>query len=362
MVGRWGARTSVCVPALDNVVKTTYLSAIARLTTLSNSSRSAFNRAQPQSQSESLFVSASPPPPHPLVGAVEAGGTKFRAAVLNNDLAIVDQMRVSTTTPAQTLQAVTDFFSLHPSIASLGIGSFGPLVVDRQSAVYGSIAPTPKPGWAGTALLEHLRRATNVPADIQTDVEAAAVAEHRVGAGRGHRAIAYVTVGTGIGAGVVINGTPFRGRDHLELGHIPVRRVAGDDFAGVCPFHGDCLEGMASGPAIAARWNATPSALEGRDDVWNLEADYLAQLARVLTYAFSPDRILFSGGVGARKSLAPRIAAATTRHLGGYSVSHASDTELIATAALGNDAGLIGAALLAQSLLDPTTSPTRGSS
>ncbi len=151
---------------------------------------------------------------------------------------------------------------------------------------------------------------------------------------------------------------PFRGRDHTELGHIPVRRVPRDDFAGVCPFHGDCLEGMASGPAIQARWNATPSTLGGRDDVWNLEADYLAQLAQVLTYAFSPDRILFSGGVGARKQLAPRIAAATSRHLGGYSVSHASNTELIATAALGNDAGLIGAALLAQSLLAPSHPPT----
>ena len=168
--------------------------------------------------------------------------------------------------------------------------------------------------------------------------------------------MAYITVGTGIGAGVLVDGIPFRGRDHIELGHMPVRRVDGDDFAGVCPFHGDCLEGMASGPAIQARWGETPSSLGGRDDVWNLEADYLAQLARVLTYSFSPDKILFSGGVGARKHLAPRIAAATSRHLGGYSVSHAANAELIATAALGNDAGLMGAALLAESLL-PSDSP-----
>ena len=292
-----------------------------------------------------------------LLGAVEAGGTKFRAAVVNADLGIVDQVRVSTTTPAATLPAITDFFAAHDPISALGIASFGPLIVDPDSPAYGSIALTPKPGWAGTRLLDHLRDATQVPAAIQTDVEAAAVAEHRLGAGRGHASIAYITVGTGIGAGVISDGQLFRGRDHIELGHIPVRRVDGDDFAGVCPFHGDCLEGMASGPAIQARWGETPSSLDGRDDVWNLEADYLAQLARVLTYSFSPDKILFSGGIGARKQLAPRIAVATSRHLGGYSVSHASNPDLIATAALGNDAGLIGAALLAESLL-PSDPPT----
>ena len=288
----------------------------------------------------------------PLLGAVEAGGTKFRAAVLNSDFAIIDQMRAPTTTPAETLRAVTDFFAASEPIQALGIASFGPLIVDTASSDYGTIAPTPKPGWAGTRLLDHLRDATGVPAQIQTDVEAAAVAEQQLGAGRGHASIAYVTVGTGIGAGVLVDGVPFRGRDHIELGHIPVKRVAGDDFEGVCPFHGDCLEGMASGPAIQARWGTTPSMLDDRDDVWNLEADYLAQLARVLTYSFSPDRVLYSGGVGARKHLAPRIAAATARHLGGYSVSHADNAQLIATAALGNDAGLLGAGLLAQSVLN----------
>lgn len=292
-----------------------------------------------------------------LVGAVEAGGTKFRAAVMNAELGIVDQMRVSTTTPHATLLAVTDFFDRHDGLGALGIASFGPLIVDTDSSSYGSIAPTPKPGWAGTPLLDHLRDALGVPAAIQTDVEAAAVAEHRIGAGRGYDSIAYITVGTGIGAGVIVDGEPFRGRDHVELGHIPVRRAADDHFEGVCPFHGDCLEGLASGPALQARWGSTPSSLDGRDDVWNLEADYLAQLARVLTYSFSPDKILFSGGVGARKHLAPRIAAATTRHLGGYSVSHAANSDLIATAALGNDAGLMGAALLAQGLL-PSDPPT----
>lgn len=293
-----------------------------------------------------------------LLGAVEAGGTKVRAAIMNADLAIVDQLRVPTTLPEETVGAVLDFFNQRAeagvTIASVGIASFGPLIVDPDSSAYGSIAPTPKPGWAGTPLLQLIENGLGVPAAIQTDVEAAVVAEHQAGAGRGFDSIAYVTVGTGIGAGVLVNGQPFRGRDHIELGHIPVRRAEGDTFAGVCPFHGDCLEGLASGPAIEQRWNATPSSLDDRDDVWNLEAEYLAQLARVLTYSFSPDRILFSGGVGARKRLAPRIATATNRSLGGYSVSRANATDLIATAALGNDAGLTGAALLAQSIL-PTS-------
>lgn len=297
------------------------------------------------------------PPASSLLAAVEAGGTKFRAAVLTGDLDIVDQVRVPTTTPSQTLGAITDFFADSEPTAALGIASFGPLIVDRQSPDYGSIAPTPKPGWAGTPLLDHLSSALGVPGEIQTDVEAAAVAEAERGAGHGHHSVAYVTVGTGIGAGIAIDGLPFRGRDHLEIGHMPVKRVAGDTFEGICPFHGDCLEGMASGPAIKARWNATPSDLDGRNDVWDLEADYLAQLARVLTYSFSPDRILFSGGVGARKHLAPRVAAATARHLGGYSVSHAANPNLVATAALGNDAGLIGAGLLAAQLVSSFGTP-----
>ena len=301
------------------------------------------------------MIDLSLPAPSP-VAAVEAGGTKFRAALIDGNLNILEQVRVSTTMPGETIGAILNFFreqrAAGHDVSALGIASFGPLHVDKDAASYGSIAPTPKPGWAGTPLLNLLQEELQVPAEIQTDVEAAAVAEHRAGAGRGFDSIVYVTVGTGIGAGVLVDGRPFRGRDHVELGHMPVKRVEGDTFSGICPFHGDCLEGMASGPAVEQRWGSSPSTLDGRDEVWNLEADYLGQLARVLTYSFSPDRILFSGGVGARKALAPRIATATIRHLGGYSVSHANNDDLVATASLGNDAGLIGAALLAHSVLD----------
>lgn len=286
-----------------------------------------------------------------LLGAVEAGGTKFRAAVFNRDLEMLSDLRVPTTTPDETLEAMVEFFQTQPPVAALGIASFGPLIVDPASPDYGSIAATPKPGWSNAPVLERLREALGVPAEIQTDVEAAAVAEYRVGAGQGCQSVAYVTVGTGIGIGIAHDGVPFRGRDHIEMGHIPVTLAPGDDFTGGCPFHGNCLEGMASGPAIEQRWGSSASTLADRDDVWVIEADYLAQLVQVLTYSFAPDRILFSGGVGARDGLADMISEAAIGRLAGYSVSHANNAELVARAALGNEAGLTGAAILAESLL-----------
>lgn len=287
-----------------------------------------------------------------LLGAVEAGGTKFRAAVVDESLEIVAQERIPTTTPDETLAATGAFFGDHPHIAALGVASFGPIVVDPGSADYGSIAETPKPHWSSTRLLTRLAEEVGVPSDILTDVEAAAIAEQRLGAGAGKRSVGYVTVGTGIGAALAIDGVPYRGRDHTELGHIPVRRVDGDGFPGRCPFHTDCLEGMACGPAIAERWDADPASLGDRDDVWDLEAAYLAQLVRVYVYAFAPDVVLFGGGVGTRPDMAPRIQRAVEADLAGYSVSYLGADDLVATAGLGEDAGLIGAALLAESIAD----------
>ncbi len=283
--------------------------------------------------------------------AVEAGGTKFRAATIDESMAVISEAWIPTTTPDETLGAVEAFFAGEPPTEALGIASFGPLIVDRESPIYGSVAPTPKPTWTGAPLLERLASFLGVPADLQTDVEAAAVAEYELGAGKGHQSVAYVTVGTGIGAAVAIDGTPFRGRDHTELGHIPVRRVDGDAFPGRCPFHSDCLEGMASGPAIADRWQADPVTLGDREDVWDLEAQYLAQLVRVYSLSFAPDIVLFGGGVGTRPDLAARVQKAAKADIAGYSVSHSDNAQLVATAGLGAEAGLIGAGLLARSLV-----------
>ncbi len=287
-----------------------------------------------------------------VFGALEAGGTKFRAATVDANFAVIDQVWIPTTTPDETIGAVEAFFADHP-VAALGIASFGPVVVDRASPEYGSIAATPKPDWSGAPLLLRLETTVGVPVDIQTDVEAAAVAEYRLGAGQGHRTVGYVTVGTGIGAAIAIDGVPYRGRNHTEMGHIPVKRVEGDTFPGRCPFHGDCLEGMACGPAIGERWDADPASLDDRDDVWDLEAKYLAQLVRTYALTFAPDIVLFGGGVGTRPDMAPRIAKATEEDLAGYAVDGPPQ---VATAGLGADAGLLGAALVAEGLLTAATS------
>ena len=281
--------------------------------------------------------------------AVEAGGTKFRCATVSENQEILEQAWIPTTTPDETIGLCEEFFASQEPTNALGIASFGPLVIHPTSSPnYGDVAATPKPDWTGAPLLSRLAASLGVPADIQTDVEAAAVAEYRLGAGQGHSSVGYVTVGTGIGAALAVDGIPFRGRNHTELGHIPVKRIEGDTYPGRCPFHTDCLEGMASGPAIAERWDADPATLDGRDDVWDLEAQYLAQLIRVYTLGFAPDIVLFGGGVGTRPDMADRIAAATEVDLGGYAVD---GPPVIATAGLGADAGLIGAALIAEGLV-----------
>lgn len=287
-----------------------------------------------------------------LVGAVETGGTKFRCAVVASDVTIVESDSVPTTDPDTTLAAVAEFFGQARPVAALGIASFGPVDLDPGSPSYGSMVDTPKPGWSGAPILGRLSEVLGVPAGIRTDVEAAAVAEQTLGPEPRPRRLAYVTVGTGIGAAVAVDGTPWRGRHHSELGHIPVRRVADDGYPGHCPFHRDCLEGMACGPAISERWGIDPSEAGGRDDVWALEAVYLAQLVRVLAYSFAPDRIVFGGGVGSRPGLAERIRAESRTDLGGYADYSINDAAFVTAPALGNDSGLLGAALIARSLLD----------
>ena len=284
------------------------------------------------------------------LGAVEAGGTKFRCAAVSRDLRIVDSRYVLAADPDTTLSTVAEFFERFEPVAALGVASFGPVDLDPDSPAYGSIRNTPKPGWSGTPILDRLSQALGVPAAVQTDVEAAAVAEQTLGSEPRPQRLAYVTVGTGIGAAVAVDGTPWRGRHHSELGHIPVRRVAGDDYPGRCPFHRDCLEGMACGPAIAERWGVEPPEAGGRADIWQLEAGYLAQLVRVLAYSFAPDRIVFGGGVGAQPGLAEMIRAAARRDLGGY--ADYSRDKFVTAPSLGGDSGLLGAALLARSLLE----------
>ena len=212
---------------------------------------------------------------------------------------------------------------------------------------------TPKPGWSGAEILGPLSEVLGVPAGIQTDVEAAAVAEQALGPEPRPRQLAYVTVGTGIGRRSGGGRRSLAGdATTASWDTSRVRRVERDDYPGRCPFHNDCLEGMASGPAIAERWDLDPSDADGRNDIWQLEAAYLAQLVRVLAYSFAPDRVVFGGGVGSRPGLAEMIRAESLTGLGGYADYTAGSDAFVSSPALGDDSGLLGAALLARSLLE----------
>lgn len=284
-----------------------------------------------------------------LYGGVEAGGTKFVCAVGTGPDDLRAEARFPTTTPAATIAAAVQFFrgqdAVHGKISGLGVGSFGPVDLDRASPSWGRITSTPKPGWAGADLAGELGRALGVPVEFDTDVNAAALGEGRWGAAAGLGDFVYITVGTGIGGGAVSGGRLVHGRLHPEMGHLPVRRDPADPFPGSCPFHRDCLEGLAAGPAIAARWGRSAEELPADHPAWDLEAEYLAQLAATLSLVLSPQKILFGGGVMQQPSLLPRLRSRLASHLAGY-----LDPPEIAPPALGQRSGILGALALAQRL------------
>jgi fructokinase len=233
-----------------------------------------------------------------LLGAIEAGGTKFVCAVGRPSGELVDETRVPTGAPADTMEQVFAFFRNHAPVAAIGIGAFGPLQLDRRSPQFGFITNTPKTAWRQFDLLGSVRRALQIPVVVDTDVNAAALAEARWGAAAGFRTFMYVTVGTGIGAALLVGGKPFQGLTHPEMGHIRIPHdVSVDPFPGVCPYHGDCLEGLASGPALEARWKTPPSALPFDHPAWAIEADYLALACANWICTLSPERIVLGGGV-----------------------------------------------------------------
>lgn len=289
-----------------------------------------------------------------LVGGIEAGGTKFVCAVGTGPHDVRAEVRVPTTTPAETIGRVVAFFGEQAArvpLAALGVASFGPVDLDPGSSTFGFITTTPKPGWRGVDLLGPLRRALGVPLALDTDVNAAALAEQRWGSGRGLATLVYVTVGTGIGGGVVVDGRPLHGLVHPEMGHarVPHDR-ARDPFPGICPAHGDCWEGLAAAPAVAARWGRAPATLPDDHPAWALEAHYLALGLANLVLTLSPQRLVLGGGVMARAQLYPLVRAGVSDLLAGYLASAALGDGLeryIVPPALGERAGLLGALLLA---------------
>jgi fructokinase len=293
----------------------------------------------------------------PLVGALETGGTTIACAVGTGPADLRATATFPTTAPGETLGRALDFFRdqmRRAPLAAVGIAAFGPLDLDPASATHGSITTTPKPGWARTDLVGVVGNGLGLPVAIDTDVNAAAVGEHRWGAARGLDAVVYITVGTGIGGGALIDGRPLHGLGHPEMGHIrvPHDRDA-DPFAGACPYHGDCLEGLASALALARRWGRGPEALPAAHPAWVLEARYLALGLISVISILAPRRVVMGGGLVRQPALLPRVRAQVLGLLNGYVPSAAIDARIddyIVAPALGARAGVLGALALAQDL------------
>jgi len=283
-------------------------------------------------------------------GTIEAGGTKFLCAVGSSPQDLSEACRIETRAPEETLGPVISYFREQGALEAIGIASFGPAGVDTESANWGHILTTPKPGWSGFDLAGTVRRALRVPVGFDTDVNGAALAEYRWGAAQGFKSIAYVTVGTGIGGGFVIDGAVLHGSRHPEVGHIFVKRHPADlDFAGICPFHGDCLEGLASGSAIKARWGASLSQLPADHIAREIITFYLGQLVVSLEAFAAPSRIVLGGGVMHAPGLLECVAREAER-LGARYFGGSLDGVVVAPG-LGDRAGLLGALCLAEAAI-----------
>lgn len=295
--------------------------------------------------------------PEPLYGGVELGGTKVICVAGPGPQKILFR-RAATSGPRETLtwvvEALRDLEKELGAVGAIGVAAFGPIDLREDRPGYGTLLNTPKPNWSGVNVLSPLAGAFDVPIGIASDVEAAALAEGMHGAAIGSDHFVYVTVGTGIGAGVISGGEPRRGLLHPEVGHIAVPRQSGDGFAGACPFHGDCWEGMASGPAMRARWGKPAEELTGsvRREAFELEAAYLAEGLRSITLSFAPERIVVGGGVGLTPGLIPLVRERLAGKLAGYpGIDELVNEEFVVAAQLGGMAGPAGALILARRAL-----------
>jgi fructokinase len=285
-----------------------------------------------------------------MLGAIEAGGTKFVCAVGDETGKIVERTQIPTTLPDETMAKVIAFFKKYKTEA-VGIGSFGPICVNTDSDTYGCITSTPKPGWRDYPFVQEIIKALGVPVGFNTDVNAAALGEATFGAAKGLDSCLYITVGTGIGAGAVVQGKLLQGLSHPEMGHILVRRHPEDYYNGKCPYHSDCLEGLAAGPAIEERWGAKGIELVGRDKVWEMEGYYIAQALMQYILILSPKKIILGGGVMNQKQVFSYVYKYLPELVNGY-VTLPELTEYIVSPGLGDDSGIVGSLLLAKGAVD----------
>jgi fructokinase len=287
-----------------------------------------------------------------LYGGVETGGTWCVCVIGAGPEEIVSEEQFPTADPEATLAQIVEFFRAGPKPEAVGIGSFGPVDLDPRSPTWGHVTTTPKPGWQHVAVAPVIRDQLGVPVVFDNDVDVAAVGEHRWGAGRHTDALCYLTVGTGIGAGLLIDGRPVHGLVHSEAGHIRVpRRRDSESFAGVCPVHGDCWEGLASGPAMAERWQASPQELGDDHPAWAIEADYLALGILSIVLVASPERVIVGGGVMERRPLLGMVRRELRELVAGYLETPLLGEDIdsyVVRPALGDHAGVLGAIALAQ--------------
>ena len=286
------------------------------------------------------------------VGALEAGGTKMVCAIVEAEgqqWNILEKVSIPTTTPEETLPRLADFFR-NKGIQALGIACFGPVDLHRDSPTYGYITTTPKPGWTWCDVAGFFGRELGVPIGFDTDVNGSLLGEATFGCARGLENSIYITIGTGIGAGIMSNGRLLHGMLHPEAGHLTLKRGVGDEvFACVCPYHDSCFEGLAAGPSIEKRYGKPGAELTERTEVWELEAYYIAQALLAYIMILSPEKIILGGGVMHQESLFPLIRKEVRRQLGGYlntkELEHMD--EYIVPASLGDDQGILGACCLA---------------
>ena len=291
-------------------------------------------------------------------GGIEAGGTKFVCAVAADPDNILAETRFPTTNPEETLGRVVRFFQAQAQqveLKSIGIAAFGPVDLNITSPTYGHITQTPKPGWSHVDFAGLIRQALGIPVGFDTDVNGAALGEHRWGAARGVDTFVYLTIGTGIGGGGLVSGQLMHGLVHPEMGHmrLPHDREA-DPFPGICPFHGDCFEGLACGPAMQARWGQPAQTLPGDHPAWRLEAEYIAQALSNLIFTLSPQRIILGGGVMSQPHLFALVQQRVLALLNDYVQASQILEQIekyIVPPELGASAGMLGAIALAQAAL-----------
>lgn len=287
------------------------------------------------------------------LGGIEAGGTKFVCVITDDGGAVIAESRFATRDPGTTLANAIGFFQAHVDaggrLDAIGIAAFGPLELRPDHPAFGCIVSTPKAGWSQVDLLGPIRSAFGVPVRLDTDVNGAALAEGRWGAAQGLENFVYITVGTGIGGGLVIAGRPAHGLVHPEMGHLAIPRDPADAFAGSCPFHGDCFEGLASGTAVAARWGVPAHEMDGpmRERAVALEAGYLAAGIRNIVYATAPERVIVGGGISELPGLFPQIRHRLAAQLAAYPNLAEHSDGFVVPPALGHRAGPLGAIALA---------------